>query len=136
MGQTIALISLLFGLGGPSNAAVQVAVSSTTQQQTVEVEWNGTWFDAVVLDQNGSKSLIRYVGYDASWDEWVGPDRLRLPPLPVASGQWRPGDPVEVEWAGSWWKATVVATGNGLTKIAYDGYSSSWDEWVEPARIR
>jgi len=43
----------------------------------VDVEWRGTWYLAVVLQRQGDRALIHYDGYDDSWDEWVGPDRLR-----------------------------------------------------------
>ena len=138
MGHAIALISLLFQLAvaAPSGSVAPVSVSSTTGQQVVEVEWSGTWYPAVILDQNGSKSLIHYVGYDSSWDEWVGAQRLRLPTPQIARGQWRVGDRVEVEWSGTWWEATVLELAGSATKIGYVGYDPSWDEWVEPARIR
>ncbi|MFH1829846.1 MAG: Tudor-knot domain-containing protein [Pseudomonadota bacterium] len=47
-------------------------------------------------------------------------------------------DAVMVEWKGSWWPAKVIAIGKGKApyKIHYDGYSSSWDEWVGDARIK
>jgi len=43
----------------------------------VQVEWQGTWYAAQVLRVNGGSSLIHYIGYDASWDEWVTADRIR-----------------------------------------------------------
>jgi hypothetical protein len=43
-----------------------------------EVEWQGAWYRAKVLKTVDGKHYIHYVGYDASWDEWVGPDRFRL----------------------------------------------------------
>jgi hypothetical protein len=48
------------------------------------------------------------------------------------------GDPVMVEWKGSWWPAKVIGIRKGNTpyKIHYDGYSSSWDEWIGSARIK
>ncbi|GMV43479.1 MAG: hypothetical protein AMXMBFR64_51950 [Myxococcales bacterium] len=43
----------------------------------VEVEWGGRWWPALVMRKEGESSCIHYVGYDASWDECVGPDRVR-----------------------------------------------------------
>jgi hypothetical protein len=43
----------------------------------VTVEWRGEWYPARVLQRQGDRTLIHYDGYDASWDEWVGPRRLR-----------------------------------------------------------
>jgi hypothetical protein len=43
----------------------------------VEVEWGGSWSLAEVLQTRGDLSLIHYVGWDATWDEWVPPSRIR-----------------------------------------------------------
>ncbi len=43
----------------------------------VMVRWQNRWYPAVVLKRQGDKSLVHYMGYDATWDEWVGPKRLR-----------------------------------------------------------
>ncbi len=45
----------------------------------VEVEWQGTWYDARVLEVDGNRYYITYIGYDSSWDEWVGASRIRAP---------------------------------------------------------
>ncbi len=46
--------------------------------QKVQVEWNGSWFDASILAVNGDQYHITYDGYDSSWDEWVGTDRIKV----------------------------------------------------------
>ena len=43
----------------------------------VEVLWSGTWYDATVLAGSEASCMIHYDGYDSSWDEAVGPDRMR-----------------------------------------------------------
>lgn len=50
--------------------------------QNVKVEWNGTWWDALVREINTDvisekKYLIHYVGFDSSWDEWVDASRIK-----------------------------------------------------------
>ncbi len=47
-----------------------------------EVKWEGEWYPAHVLQTKGDKYYITYVGYDSSWDEWVGKDRIRFPKKP------------------------------------------------------
>src|SRR5438105_700677 len=41
-----------------------------------------------------------------------------------------------VEWHGSWWAAQELRSDKGRTLVHYLGWSSSWDEEVEPARMR
>lgn len=43
----------------------------------VEVKWKGNWYAASVLKVGDNKYKIHYDQYDNSWDEWVGPDRIR-----------------------------------------------------------
>lgn len=47
----------------------------------VEVEWQGRWYPAVLVEARGPDAegrwLIHYEGYQESWDEEVGPDRIR-----------------------------------------------------------
>lgn len=44
---------------------------------SVLVEWQGRWYPAQILKQEGHSYYIHYAGYEASWDEWVGPRRIR-----------------------------------------------------------
>jgi hypothetical protein len=43
----------------------------------VEVEWQGGWFPAVVLEKRGTRLLVHYEGYGNDWDELVAADRVR-----------------------------------------------------------
>ena len=45
--------------------------------QAIKVEWQGSWWDAIVRERRNSDYLIHYVGFDSSWDEWVNPSRMR-----------------------------------------------------------
>ena len=42
------------------------------------VEWRGAWYDAKVLRKKPGYWFIRYVDDDDSWNEWVGPERIRF----------------------------------------------------------
>ena len=57
-------------------------VEDTRGKPAVKVEWQGEWYPAVVLETKDGKYRIHYVGYDSSWDEWVGKDRIRFPKKP------------------------------------------------------
>lgn len=46
------------------------------------------------------------------------------------------GDVVEVEWKGSWYKATILEANNGKYKIHYEGYGDDQNEEVDEKRIR
>ncbi|MBF0519434.1 MAG: hypothetical protein HQK92_06905 [Nitrospirae bacterium] len=51
--------------------------SSFIKGDKVEVLWKGTWYAATVLKAQGDQTYIHYDGYNKSWDEWVGLDRIR-----------------------------------------------------------
>ncbi|WP_210412708.1 MBT domain-containing protein [Luteimonas granuli] len=59
-----------------------------------------------------------------------------LQAAPGATRTFRAGERVEVDWSGRWYPAQVRKVDGGRYLIGYDGYDSSWDEWVPPARIR
>jgi len=49
------------------------------------VEWRGAWYDAKVISKKPGYWYIRYVDDDESWNEWVGPDRIRFKGKPAAT---------------------------------------------------
>lgn len=108
--------------------------------RNVEVEYDGNWYKAEIIDAKESADgaaieapfKVAYVGYDASWDEWVSAERLRDYEPPGFDA----GTAVEVRWKRVWYDAVVIETRNGLHYIQYDGYDESWNEWVGPDRIR
>lgn len=122
--------------GGVAAPAAQGAVAG----KKCEVLWAGTWFPSTVVEQKDGKFHIKYDGYDDTWNEWVGEDRIRFvggnpapknAPVPLA-----PNKAVQVEWGGQWWPATVLQTKDGKALIHYDNHDDSWNEWVSPERIR
>ncbi|MCI4624819.1 MAG: hypothetical protein L3V56_02545 [Candidatus Magnetoovum sp. WYHC-5] len=100
--------------------------------EKVEVEWKGSWYPASVLDTSGSRCFIHYDGYDNSWDEWVGPGRVRY----YNAADFSQGESVLVKWKGHWYNAHVVKAKKNKFFIHYEGYDNSWDEWVGPDRIK
>lgn len=46
------------------------------------------------------------------------------------------GSKVQVFWGTKWWPATVLQVKDDKYFIHYDGWASSWDEWVTTARMR
>ncbi len=45
-------------------------------------------------------------------------------------------DPVQVSWKGKYYPAHIIQQQDANFRIHYDGYDSSWDEWVSPKRMR
>lgn len=43
----------------------------------VHVEWNKTWYPAVILKREGFFHYIKYEGYDDGWNEWVTSGRIK-----------------------------------------------------------
>ena len=95
--------------------------------QRGEALWRGSWYRAQVMQVSSYQCFITYEGYDSSWDEWVETDRWRA--------SFATGDRVNILWKGSWYPGRILAVSGNSYKITYDGYDSSWDEWVEPARV-
>jgi hypothetical protein len=112
------------------------------------VHWGESWWRAEVLKTEQHQSLIRYVGYGQEWDEWVGPDRLKVyseedaakmtlegsDNQPSIQGSPAKGD-LLVEWGKQWWPAEVLRQENGQYFIHYKGYGSNWDQWVPMERM-
>lgn len=66
-------------LGEPPIVAAQVARKSFAAGDDVEVEWNGSWYSASVIEvKSQGKYKIHYEGYGSNWDETVGPSRIRV----------------------------------------------------------
>ena len=59
----------------PDNHPFNEATYSLGQQ--VKVEWEGSWWDALIREIHGGKYFIHYVGFDSSWDEWVEDSRIK-----------------------------------------------------------
>ncbi|MBX7149533.1 hypothetical protein K1X76_10685 [bacterium] len=103
----------------------------------VKVEWKGGWYPATVIKADGERCFIHYNGYGDSWDEWVGADRMRYEVVtPAANKLWKEGDKLNVSWKGRWYPAYVLKVDGKRLFIHYEGYESSWDEWVGPERYR
>ena len=85
-----------------------------------EVLWKGSWYKASVVEAGKNRCFITYAGYDNSYDEWVGAERLRI----------------KVLWKGDWYPARVESREGSDYLISYDGYKSSDNEVVPISRIQ
>lgn len=53
-----------------------------------------------------------------------------------AKAKFQAGQTVEILWSGSWYKGKILEVKYGKYKVHYEGWGSSWDEWVEEERLR
>ena len=77
---TIYVVGPTGWLKKPENHPFNQPTFNTGQQ--VKVEWNGSWWDAIIREIRGDNSdgnlfLIHYVGFDSSWDEWIDISRIK-----------------------------------------------------------
>ncbi|MGV3658494.1 MAG: Tudor-knot domain-containing protein [Chitinophagaceae bacterium] len=56
--------------------------------------------------------------------------------LQLLAQDYKKGTKVEILWSGSWYKGSVIEVKDSKYKITYEGWSSSWDEWVGRDRLR
>ena len=78
-----AIITVVFLFAASSLAVAQIANYKVGDK--IEVQYNSTWYKAVVLEAKDDSYKIRYDGYSSSWDEWVKPERMRRPGETAAS---------------------------------------------------
>jgi len=137
MKRILALIAAVF-LSVVLFASSEAAACSAGDK--AQVLWKGTWYPATVLQAKGDQCKIHYDGYASSWDEWVGPSRIRIASskvsAPSGGSSLGEGDPVQVLWKGTWYPAHVLKAKGSQIYIHYDGYDNSWDEWVGPNRYK
>lgn len=91
----------------------------------VEVEWQGKWYPAKILQIDKNKYFIHYEGYDKKWDEWVGIERIKVyknsKPTPILE---RKG--IKIYKGGSLWyeiekNGTIRKNGSIIGSIEKNG---------------
>jgi hypothetical protein len=50
--------------------------------------------------------------------------------------EYKTGTAVEIKWNNTWYKGSVLEIKDEKYKVHYDGWSSSWNEWVGKDRLR
>lgn len=58
---------------------VVATTASCPVGQTMEIQWGDRWWDGSVLEGPNAQGqcFVTYDGWEASWNEWVAPTRLR-----------------------------------------------------------
>jgi hypothetical protein len=116
----------------PSSSLSPIVYEHYAPGASLRVFWGDKLWDARVRERDGDFQLVTYPGWPSYWDEWILSDRVATTASPSAGA----GAAVQVEWRGRWYPATVLKRTSKRALIHYDGYDSSWDEWVGPARLR
>lgn len=95
------------------------------------VEWGKRMWPAKILSvEEGDQYRIHYLGWPDSDDETVPLQRL------VRFETHREHSDAIVEWNGLWWPARILKERKGQVRVHYAGWTSRWDEWVPPSRVR
>ena len=140
-GRSISLISP--GLS-PSYALAKAARKSHPRVgERLEVEWpappagsseRGSFYAAEVIDARGEELKVHYTAnLKTESDEWISLQRTR----PFRPAQYEEGAAVSVKSSSKkWYPARVKARFESLHLCSYDGWSSEYDEWFGPSRIR
>jgi hypothetical protein len=75
---------------------VETVPSRRSPGEEVEVEWQGSWFAAVLRDLRGpNRWLVHYEGYSDDWDEVVDEERIRDRQVTAATPEPDPEPPEE-----------------------------------------
>jgi len=94
----------------------------------IEIYWGGSWYPGQIIETRGDSFHVRYAGWSASYDEWVDRSRLRQAPN-TDSPQ------VDIYWGGSWYPGVIVEQRRGSYLVHYNGWSTTFDEWVDADRL-
>lgn len=118
------------------------AVQAQKVNEKIQIEYNGSWYDGKILKVNDAekKYFITYDGWSDSWNEWVGPERIRgyaqaeaeAAPAPK---KFKVGDRVEVEYGMIPEPATVIEVGENKYHIQYDKKVFG-TKWVSEKQIK
>jgi len=85
----------------------------------VQIEWKNLWYPGKIVEVKGDKFLISYDGYDASWNETVGKDRLKAASTNTTT-------------TTTTATTTSSTTSTTETKWSYKGVESVWDLTLSP----
>lgn len=129
----------MFHVTANFNPKLRLATSAGPMKPRVgellETYANATWEKSEVLDA-GAQGLKIHFTKDTrvADDAWFATDRLR----PFRFDRYPTGATVEVQDSSNdrWHSAKVLENWESLHLCRYDGYSSAYDEWFGPSRVR
>jgi hypothetical protein len=94
----------------------------------------GRWGKIRLFLKNGRRTARGYISFKNEGTE----NKALLRECGARGGgpRWRVDEPIKVLWKNSWYNARILRRDGSRYYISYDGYSSSWNEWVTEARMR
>ncbi|MGH1393175.1 MAG: Tudor-knot domain-containing protein [Trichormus sp.] len=96
------------------------------------------WYSATIEKVKDNEYFIHYAGYGSSYDEWVGPDDIRIRNHKSSDDNgYAVGLKVKVwdEDQEEWYSATINKIQGQQYYVHYLDYDSSYDEWVDLEEI-
>jgi len=100
----------------------------------VEALYKGKWHKSEITDVKPGQVKVHHTAQGATYNDWVALNQTR----PFTYPHFQKGARVEAKGAsdGKWYPATVLDSWENLHFCRYDGYSSAYDEWIEPERLK
>jgi len=102
--------------------------------EKVEIEWGGNWYPGKIINVNDEDKtfLVAYDGWEDSTNEWVTIERLKYK---KATGKFKVGDKVQVEYGMIPEAATITEVGENKYHIVFDK-TVFGDKWVSESQIK
>lgn len=97
-------------------------------REKVEVNWNGRWYPATVLKDDGNRFYVHFEDGTRLDDRWISQSYVRK--------RYGVGSRVEVKWKGEWYDAKITKVNGSKFFVHYAGYDRSFDQWVDRAAVR
>lgn len=98
-----------------------------------KVKWKSWIYPATVTRKKEDKCCIHYDGWNKKWDECVSDSRITITGSDMP---FKRGENVQILWKGKYYPGSITSLKGSNYCITYKGYSKSWDECVNPSRIR
>jgi hypothetical protein len=125
MKKLLLVCALLFGFN---------AIQAQKVNEKVQIESNGSWYEGKILEINDEEEtyFVSYDGWGEISNEWVSKDRLKFK---KATGKYKVGDRVEVEYGMIPEPATIIEVGENKYHIQYDKKAFK-SKWVTEGQIK
>lgn len=106
----------------------------------VEVQENGEWWNAEILELDGDRYHVSLKGFD-QYSRWVEAEDIRPKEIPLPMDQEAPykiGDAVAIDWGGEYWPAEILHVAQAeFYLISYPEVDYDWaDEWLPEYRLK